>query len=77
MVITQNTIEPYVQDLIRRLNDGLAVYCRRNELPFRLSLCAGYAMRTPDIDTPDALFALADARLYEQKSALRRRVTDR
>lgn len=77
VVITQSASEAYAEDLIRRLNDGLATYCRRNGLPFRLSLCAGYAVRTPDFDTPDALFALADARLYEQKSALRRRATDR
>ena len=56
---------------------GLAVHCRCNGLPFRLLLCAGCALRTPEFGTPDVLFALTDARLYEQKSALRRRATGR
>lgn len=77
MVITQDGNEAYAEDLINRLNDGLAVHCRRNRLPFRLSLCAGFAVRIPAIESSDALFALADARLYEQKTALRRRATDR
>jgi diguanylate cyclase (GGDEF)-like protein len=77
VVITQDGNEAYAEDLINRLNDGLAVHCRRNRLPFRLSLCAGFAVRIPAIESSDALFALADARLYEQKTALRRRATDR
>ena len=76
VVVTQSPGNAYAEALIRKLNEGLAIFCRNNRLPYRLSLCAGYAVREPDIQTVDAVFTLADTHLYEQKSALRRRSTD-
>ena len=76
VVITHTVDEPYIYDLIKRLNESLAVYCTLNALPVSLTLCAGHAVCDADIESPDALFALADAQLYAQKAALRRRTTD-
>jgi diguanylate cyclase (GGDEF)-like protein len=77
VIVTQNSGAAYAEALVKKLNEGLMIFCRNNRLPFQLSLCAGYAFRDPETQTVDTIFTLADTRLYEQKSAMRRRSTDR
>ncbi len=76
VVVTQSTSEAFADMLIQKLNESLTIYCHHNKLPFQLTLCAGYALRKPGMQTLDEIFTSADQHLYEQKSVLRRRSSD-
>ena len=76
IIITHEGDDAYMQTLIDRVNADLAKYCKAKSLPYYLSVSAGSATYQADIETSDALFAIADARLYEQKARQRRRVSD-
>jgi len=75
VIITRQSY-PECLALIERINQHLSRICLYFALPYSLSISAGIAEWSPDITSPDALFAQADSRLYQQKSRLGRRATD-
>jgi diguanylate cyclase (GGDEF)-like protein len=55
--------------LVARLNDRLDELVANGELPVRCAFSAGFAHFPDDAGDADALFRLADRRLYESKRA--------
>ena len=63
--------------LPQRLNRWLAEYCQAMKLPFSLSVSAGIAQWDQTMNGLDALYAQADAKLYQDKARMKRRSDDR
>ncbi len=63
--------------LPQRLNRWLADYCLSMKLPFSLSISAGVAQWSQTMSGLDALYAEADAKLYQDKAKMKRRSGDR
>ncbi len=63
--------------LPQRLNRWLAEYCQSMKLPFSLSVSAGVAQWDQTMNGLDALYAQADAKLYQDKARMKRRSDDR
>lgn len=55
----------FLERLVRRIDDG----AERGEFPTRLAISPGIAIFPVEEECPDALFRLADRRLYEAKRA--------
>ena len=77
IIITTHGDKERLDDLICRINYGLAYYSKSRRLNYPLSISVGYAERTPEMHNADQLIALADKALYQQKAHLQRRVGDR
>ena len=76
IIITRQCDAAVTADLLRRVDRNLLEYCRKENLPYALSISAGVAVRGGDIQTIDALYAAADAELYRQKARMSRRAGD-
>lgn len=77
VLVTHHIDSEHLEDLLQRINVRLEAACHMLRLPFTLSASAGFAQWVPAMQTLDVLLALADTRLYEQKSLMRRRSSDR
>jgi diguanylate cyclase (GGDEF)-like protein len=77
VLITKQKNLTMIEELIGRIAAGLS---RRRDsfgIRYNLTLSAGVAVWTEGMESVDSLFAVADAKLYENKARLGRRADDR
>ncbi len=68
LIISTGSNEAYLETLLQNIGKRLVGYCQALNLPYMLTISAGYAQWNAAMATPDALFTAADEALYRQKA---------